>query len=162
VSKRLNYTSWDEYFMGLALLASTRSKDPDTQTGAVIVDTVSNNIISIGYNGFPCGCDDDLFPWKDAEGLAPLDSKHMYVVHSELNAILNAQGTVLNYCKMYTTLFPCAECAKAIIQAGICQVIYLNEKPNKDYTIAAKRMFDASGVLYKPYKPSNRSITLTL
>lgn len=162
MSKRLDYISWDEYFMGIALLASKRSKDPDTQTGAVIVDAMTNNIISIGYNGFPCGCHDDLFPWEDADDLAPLDSKHMYVVHSELNAILNAQGTILHGCTMYTTLFPCSECAKAIIQSGICHVVYLNAKLHKDYTTAAKRMFDTSGVTYQQYKLSDKIIMLTL
>ena len=114
--KRTDYISWDEYFMGVAKMSALRSKDPNTQVGACIVSN-DNKILSMGYNGLPRGCSDDEFPWA-REG-APLDNKYMYTAHSELNAILNYRGGSLDNAKMYVTLFPCNECAKAIIQAGI-------------------------------------------
>ena len=162
IVKRSDYLNWDQYFMALALIAAKRSKDPVTQTGAVIVDR-RNKIISIGYNGFPTGCSDDVFPWQDdKEGpVDTLDNKHYYVVHSELNAILNARCD-LTGTTMYTTLFPCNECAKAIIQAGIRTVIYGDIKHGKDYTRAAKRMFDSAGVLYKMYMQSKKEVRLML
>lgn len=162
IVKRSDYLNWDQYFMALALIAAKRSKDPVTQTGAVIVDR-RNKIISIGYNGFPTGCSDDVFPWRDDKDgpVDTLDNKHYYVVHSELNAILNARCD-LTGTTMYTTLFPCNECAKAIIQAGIRTVIYGDIKHDKDYTRAAKRMFDSAGVLYKMYKQSKKEVRLML
>ena len=112
--KRQDYISWDEYFMGVALLASCRSKDPNTQVGACIVSP-ENIILSTGYNGFPVGCSDDEYPWE-REGE---HTKYPYVVHAELNAILNASGKSLRGARIYVDLFPCNECAKAIIQSGI-------------------------------------------
>ena len=109
--QRKGYISWDEYFMGVALLAAKRSKDPNAQVGACIVDD-NNIILSTGYNGFPYGCSDDLYPWE-REGA---DTKYNYVVHAELNAILNARGKTLKGARLYVDLFPCNECAKAIIQ----------------------------------------------
>lgn len=143
--KRSDYISWDEYFMGVAILASKRSKDPNTQVGACIVD--SNNIIlSTGYNGFPYGCSDDEFPW-DREGE---DTKYNYVVHAELNAILNARGKSLSGAKLYVDLFPCNECAKAIIQSGISQVVYLYDKyADTKETQASKRMLKSANVKLK-------------
>ena len=115
--KRSDYLTWDEYFMGVAFLSGMRSKDPNTQVGACIVSD-DNKILSMGYNGFPKGCSDDDFPWnRDAED--PLCSKYFYSTHSELNAILNYRGGSLEGAKLYVSLFPCNECAKAIIQAGI-------------------------------------------
>ena len=142
--KRTDYISWDEYFMGVALLASKRSKDPNTQVGACIVNT-ENKILSIGYNGLPHGCSDDNFPW-DREG-EYLKTKYPSVVHAELNAILNAQGKSLVGSRIYVALFPCNECAKAIIQSGIKEVIYLSNKYAKSDSIkASTRMFESSGV----------------
>ena len=140
--KRTDYISWDEYFMGIALLASMRSKDPNTQVGACIVD--SNNIIlSTGYNGFPTGCSDDEFPWERSGE----DTKYPYVVHAELNAILNSGGKDLRGASIYVALFPCNECAKAIIQSGIKEVVYLSDKyANEKTTIASNRMLQAAGV----------------
>ena len=112
--KRQGYISWDEYFMGVAMLAAKRSKDPNTQVGACIVSP-DNIILSTGYNGFPKGCSDDEFPW-DREGS---ETKYPFVVHAELNAILNCNGKSLRDAKIYVALFPCNECAKAIIQSGI-------------------------------------------
>lgn len=160
MDKRHDYISWDQYFMGIALLACQRSKDPATQTGAVIVDS-ENQIVSIGYNGFPIGCSDDEFPWKD-DSADTLQNKHYYVVHSELNAILNARGKNLHGTTIYVTLFPCSECAKAIIQAGIKNVVYASIKDTKKYTIAAKRMFDAAGVDYIHYAEQHKEVKLNL
>ena len=141
-----DYITWDEYFMGLALLSAKRSKDPRTQVGACIVDK-DKRIVSLGYNGFPTGCSDQMFPWK-REG-TPLETKYMYVVHAEMNAILNTRGRNLEGTTLYVTLFPCNECAKAIIQAGIKKVIYLSDKYAKtDSTVASKKMLIAAGVEY--------------
>ena len=123
--KRENYISWDEYFMGIALLSAQRSKDPSTQVGACIVNQ-SNKIMSLGYNGLPAGCDDDEFPWERC-GDDDYETKYPYVCHAELNAILNAGGRDLSGCKLYVALFPCNECAKAIIQSGIKEVVYLRQ-----------------------------------
>ena len=119
--KREDYISWDEYFMGVAMLSGKRSKDPNTQVGCCIVSQ-DNKILSMGYNGLPMGCSDDEFPW-DREGDNPLETKYVYTVHSELNAILNYRGGSLEGAKLYVSLFPCNECAKAIIQSGIKEVI---------------------------------------
>ena len=146
MSKREDYISWDEYFMGVALLAAKRSKDPNTQVGACIVNE-NKKIMSVGYNGFPLGCSDDDFPW-DRSADSDYDTKYPYVCHAELNAILNASGD-LRGCKVYVALFPCNECAKAIIQSGIKEVVYISDKyRNTDSVRASKRMFDAAGVKY--------------
>ena len=117
--KRKDYISWDEYFMGIAMLSGMRSKDPNTQVGACIVDP-EHKILSMGYNGFPLGCSDDEFTWaREGE-----DNKYFYSTHSELNAILNYRGGSLEGATIYVTLFPCNECAKAIIQSGIREVVY--------------------------------------
>lgn len=148
MKKREDYLTWNEYFMNLAALSAMRSKDPNTQVGACIVDN-DNRILSIGYNGAPIGFDDDIFPW-DREG-EPLKTKYLYVCHAELNAITNYKGNkdAFKGSKIYVTLFPCNECAKLIIQSGIKEVIYESDKyANTDSTIAAKRMFDECGVKY--------------
>ena len=160
VGKREDYVSWDEYFMGVAMMSAMRSKDPNTRVGACIV-SADNKILSMGYNGMPIGCSDDEFPW-DREG-DPLESKYLYVAHSELNAILNYRGGSLDGSKMYVTLFPCNECSKAIIQAGIRTVIYADDKyALTPATMASKRMFDAAGVRYYPYKFTGRKVELEL
>ena len=158
--KRKDYLSWDEYFMGLALLSAERSKDPSTQVGACIVND-ENKIISVGYNGAPIGYNDDKdMNWERDGGF--LDTKYAYVCHSELNAILNSNVSVKD-CKLYVTLFPCNECAKAIIQAGIKEFVYLSDKYNgTDGNIAAKKMFDACGVKYKKYESKGKVLKLTL
>ena len=139
--KRRDYISWDEYFMGVSLLAAKRSKDPNTQVGACIVDG-GNIILSTGYNGFPYGCSDDVYPWE-REGD---DTKYNYVVHAELNAILNARGKDLKGARLYVDLFPCNECAKAIIQSGIAEVVYLYDKyADSDATRASKKNADLGG-----------------
>ena len=156
--KRSDYISWDEYFMGVAKLSAMRSKDPNTQVGACIVSQ-DNKILSMGYNGFPIGCSDDLFPWG-REG-DPLESKYVYTVHSELNAILNYRGGSLEGSKLYVTLFPCNECAKAIIQAGIKELIYDQDKyADTASVIASKRMLQTAGVHFHRYQRTGRSIGL--
>ena len=138
-----NVLTWDEYFMGLAHLSALRSKDPNTQVGAAIVDE-NHRVVSVGYNGFPTGVSDDEFPWS-REGDV-LTSKYAFVVHAELNAILNSQRSVRG-CTIYVSLFPCNECAKAIIQSGIKKIVYESDKYNGvDTNIASKRMLKAAGV----------------
>ena len=156
--KRTDYISWDEYFMGVAKLAARRSKDPSTQVGACIVSP-ENIIISTGYNGMPKGCSDDEFPWE-REGA---ETKYPYVVHAELNAILNANGRDLQNSRVYVALFPCNECAKAIIQSGAKEVVYLSDKyAGTPENLASKRMLDAAGVKYTQLRAATRSITLDL
>ena len=158
--KREDYISWDEYFMGVAMLASRRSKDPNTQVGACIVSG-DNIILSTGYNGFPIGCSDDEYPW-DREGEEG-QTKYPYVVHAELNAILNASGKSLKGARLYVDLFPCNECAKAIIQSGIKEVIYDSNKYEGTASVmASMRMFQAAGVKFHKYQKSDRTITIDL
>lgn len=157
--KRTDYLSWDEYFMGVALLAAGRSKDPSTQVGACIVDS-NNRILSTGYNGFPLGCSDDEFPWNRNEDAG--ETKYPFVVHAELNAILNAAGKQLQGSKIYVALFPCNECAKAIIQSGIREVIYLSNKYEGTASVeTSKRMLISSGVVLTQFKPTKAQIVLS-
>lgn len=158
--KRQDYLSWDEYFMGIALLSAQRSKDNNTQVGACIVNA-ENKILSVGYNGMPTGCNDDDMPWeRDGEFL---NTKYPYVCHAELNAILNYSGGSLKGSRVYVTLFPCNECTKAIIQSGIKEIIYLSDKyANTDGVKASKRMFDLTGVKYRPYEMGGKEIALSL
>lgn len=159
--KRTDYISWDEYFMGVAALSAMRSKDPSTQVGACIVSP-ENKILSMGYNGFPVGCSDDEYPWN-RDDKDSMDSKYMYVTHSELNAILNYRGGSLEGCKIYVTLFPCNECAKAIIQCGIKTVVYDDDKyAETPSTKASKRMFASAGVRCVRYSRSKRVIQISL
>lgn len=158
--KRKDYISWDEYFMGVAKLAGLRSKDPNSQVGSCIVSQ-DNKILSIGYNGFPKGCSDDVFPWgREGE---ELDTKYFYVTHSELNAILNYRGGSLEGSKIYVSLFPCNECSKAIIQSGIREIIFDSDKyGDTPAVIASRRMLDAAGVHYRRYIPTGREIHITV
>lgn len=147
--KRNDYISWDEYFMGVAILSSKRSKDPSTQVGACIVNQ-DKKIVGIGYNGFPHGINDDEFPWGKEGNY--VDTKYPYVVHAEPNAILNSTSS-LNGCSIYVTLFPCCECAKLIIQSGIKEIVYISDKNSCDETtIASKRLFEAAGVKLRQFK----------
>lgn len=159
MKKRQEYISWDEYFMGVALLSACRSKDPNTQVGACIVND-KNKIVGAGYNGLPTGCNDDEFPW-DKEGNF-LDTKYPYICHAELNAILNNIGMDLRGCKIYTALFPCNECTKAIIQSGITEVIYLSDKyEGTDVFKASKIMLDKAGVSYRKVVAGIKSLQLS-
>ncbi len=156
--KREDYINWDEYFMGVAHLSGMRSKDPNTQVGACIVSKM-NKILSMGYNGFPLGCSDEEFPWA-REG-EELETKYPFVTHSELNAILNYRGGSLEGTKLYVSLFPCNECAKAIIQAGIKTVVYDSDKyAGTPMNIASKKMFDAAGVEYIKYTRTGKKIEI--
>ena len=147
----MNHITWDEYFLGVAKLSAMRSKDPNTKVGACIVND-ENRIVGVGYNGFPYGCEDDEFPWENSKDLDLIDTKYPYVVHAELNAILNSTRS-LKGCRIYVSLFPCNECAKAIIQAGIKEIIYSNDKYCGCSTdIASKKMLDAAGVKYRKIK----------
>lgn len=161
--KRANYLTWDEYFMGVSVLSGLRSKDPDTQVGACIVSG-DNKILSMGYNGFPQGCSDDEFPWERWKPeSSELDTKYPYVTHSELNAILNYRGGSLEGAKIYVSLFPCNECAKAIIQSGIRTIVYDSDKYGEtDAVKASKRMLDAAGVRYYRYEKTGRRLELDL
>ena len=144
----MNHITWDEYFLGIAKLSAMRSKDPNTKVGACIVNE-ENRIVGVGYNGFPYGCEDDDFPWENSKDLDLIDTKYPYVVHAELNAILNSTRS-LKGCRIYVSLFPCNECAKAIIQAGIKEIIYSNDKYcGCETDIASKKMLDAAGVKYR-------------
>lgn len=158
--KREGYLSWDAYFMGIALLSAQRSKDPGTQVGACIVGP-DRKILSVGYNGMPTGCSDDAMPWE-REG-KPMETKYLFVCHAELNAILNYAGGSLKGARIYTTLFPCNECAKAIIQAGIREVVYLSDKyADSDSVTASKKMMDMTGVTYRAYRPTGCRMELEL
>lgn len=157
MGKRENYISWDEYFMGIALLSAKRSKDPNSQVGACIVDE-NKRIVAMGYNGFPNGCCDDNLPW-DREGNF-LEVKYPYVVHAELNAILNSGRTVRG-CTIYVDLFPCNECAKAIIQSGIKKIFYLRDKyKDTDGVKASKKMLEMAGVEYVQLNMQGKKIIL--
>ena len=159
--KRLDYISWDEYFMAVAKLAGMRSKDPNSQVGACIVSQ-DNKILSMGYNGFPTGCSDDAFPWaREVPDADPLRTKYFYVTHSELNAILNYRGGSLEGAKMYVSLFPCNECAKAIIQSGIRTIIYdCNKYDGTPAVTASKMMLTAAGVKLIKYQPSGKKLEI--
>lgn len=146
---RQDYISWDEYFMGVALLSAKRSKDPNTQVGACIVNK-NKKIVGIGYNGLPFGCDDAEFPWDRSGDF--LNTKYPYVVHAEPNAILNSNSQTQD-CTLYVSLFPCNECAKLIIQSGIKEIVYMDDKYNgTESDIASKKMLDAANVTYRKMK----------
>lgn len=159
MTKRKDYISWDEYFMGVAVLSSMRSKDPNTQVGACIVNE-EKKIVGVGYNGLPIGVSDDDAPWsREGEWL---ETKYPYVCHAELNAILNSTSS-LKGCRIYVGLFPCNECAKAIIQSGIREVVYLSDKyADEDNTKASKWLFDQSGVRYRRLVPAHTTLQVDL
>ena len=158
--KRTDYISWDEYFMGIAMLSAERSKDNNTQVGACIVSD-ENKILSVGYNGMPTGCDDDEMPWEREGDF--LDTKYPFVCHAELNAILNRSTGSLKNARIYVSLFPCNECAKAIIQTGIKEVIYWEDKyADTDSVKASKKMFAMAGVTIRQYAPTGRTVSITL
>ena len=158
--KREDHITWDEYFMGIAVLSSLRSKDPNTQVGACIVSQ-EKKIIGVGYNGFPIGCSDDDLPWaREGEWL---ETKYPYVCHAELNAILNSPISSLKGATLYVALFPCNECAKAIIQTGIRKVVYLSNKyETSDSTKASRMMLSAAGVELEQLVTDRKEIVLHL
>ncbi len=159
-AKRSDYLSWDDYFMSVALLSAQRSKDPNTQVGACIVNG-QKRIVGVGYNGFPTGCSDDTLPWCRDGDL--YDTKYPYVCHAELNAVLNSSPGNLTGCIIYSALFPCNECAKVIIQVGIREVIYLSDKyADTDSVRASRRMFDQAGIVSRQLTPKTSVVTLNL
>jgi dCMP deaminase len=159
MNKRSDYISGDEYFMGVALLSGRRSKDPSTRVGACIVNQ-QNKMVGAGYNGLPLGCNDDEFPWGKTGDF--LNTKYPCVCHAELNAILHNISMDLQGCRIYTALFPCNECSKAIIQSGIKEVIYLSDKcDGSDVSIASKRMLDTAGVAYRKVIAKEERIKLS-
>ncbi len=155
---RLDNINWDEYFMGLAVLSSLRSKDPSTRVGACIVDN-DKKIVSVGYNGMPRGVSDDEVPWGHGEGL---ESKYLFVCHAEFNAILNnRQGTALKDCTLYVTLFPCNECAKAIVQVGIKEVVYLSDFHSDDIIYkASRKILELADVKLRQYEGKSIDISI--
>lgn len=158
MTKRKDYISWDEYFMGIAVLSSMRSKDPNTQVGACIVSE-EKKIVGVGYNGFPRGCSDDELPWaREGEWL---ETKYPYVCHAELNAILNSSITSLKGATLYVALFPCNECAKAIIQTGISKVVYLSDKyHDSDQSKASRTMLESAGVKLEKLQTERKELVL--
>lgn len=159
--KRTDYISWDEYFMGIAMLSAQRSKDNSTQVGACIVNK-EKKIVSVGYNGMPTGCCDDEMPWERTAECS-LDTKYPFVCHAELNAILNSNIGNLSGCTIYVTLFPCNECAKAIIQCGIKHIVYYENKyAGSDSVKASCMLFEKCGVSFEQYSPTGQSLTLDL
>ena len=160
VPKRQDYISWDEYFMGLAILSGKRSKDPSTQVGACIVDK-NNRILSIGYNGLPRGLSDDEISWKTEGDISEI--RDPYICHAEINAILNFRGTTLESSTIYVDLFPCYECTKAIIQAGINQIVYYRlRNPESEKHKIALKMLNSCGVKIRKYMPTGRNIDLNV
>ncbi len=145
--------------MGVAFLSAQRSKDPNTQVGACIVNK-EKKIVGIGYNGFPWGCSDEELPW-DREAESWVDTKYPYSCHAELNAILNKNTADVKGCTLYVALFPCNECTKLIIQSGIREVVYVSDKYHSLETMkASRRMLDMTGVTYRQYTPSMPKIVI--
>lgn len=147
--KREGVISWDEFFMRVAVAAKLRSKDPKTQVGACIADK-DHRILSVGYNGTPAGIDDDEFPWESTG--EPLTDKHNYVIHAEANAILNYRGSNKDLvgATIYVTLFPCHECAKTLVQAGIGEVVYLDDKYHSTVDgLISRNILDRCGITYR-------------
>ncbi|KAG5286391.1 hypothetical protein AALO_G00014310 [Alosa alosa] len=159
IGKREDYLEWPEYFMAVAFLSAQRSKDPSSQVGACIVNP-ENKIVGIGYNGMPNGCNDDLLPWARAAA-DRLDTKYPYVCHAELNAIMNKNSADVKGCTIYVALFPCNECAKLIIQAGIKDVIYLSDKYHSAPEMtASRRLLNLAGIKYKQFVPRRSKIVI--
>jgi len=161
-TKRTNYLSWDDYFMAMAFLTARRSKDPNTQVGACIVDS-DKRIIGVGYNGFPRYCSDDHLPWARDSSLPDLHKKYFYVVHAECNAILNKCSHSVKGATLYVALFPCHDCAKIIIQSGIAEVVYLSDQyHDTDSTRASRIMFQMAGVQLRQHIPHSHVVDIPL
>lgn len=178
---RRDYIGWDDYFMAIAKLSAYRSKDPCTQVGAVLVDE-SNRIVGIGYNGFPRPCNDDVFPWYKQRKMEdnttcivnaengskieiddPVHDKKFFVVHAEANAILNSNTANLKNTRLYTTLYPCSECAKLILQSGIKKIYYMYHMhvDRAEYRASAY-MFAAARIECVQYKAEMDHVTIDL
>ena len=119
-------------------------------------------IVAVGYNGMPTGCNDDDMPWERT-GSTSLDTKYPFVCHAELNAILNRNTASLKNATLYVTLFPCNECAKAIIQSGIKRVVYAENKyADTEGVKASKLMFEKCGVETSEYASSGKVLNINL
>jgi len=156
---RVNYVpvdsniNWDEYFMLQAMLASYKSKDPNTKVGSVIVDE-HNHQISMGYNGTIAGVDETLIPWGNNREVPLEHQKYGYVIHSEANAISHAKGSLAN-ARVYVTLFPCNECAKLLASHRVKEIIYLSDKyAETPENRIAKKIFQMSKISYRQLKLS--------
>jgi len=150
LSPREDYMCWDDTWMSIAKLISKRSKDPNTQVGACIVNA-DNHIAGLGYNGFPHGCDNNALPWDRDGGV--LDVKYTYMCHAESNAIDNGDSDKIPGSKIYVTLFPCNECAKRIIQNKISEIIYLSDKyHDTESATAARKMFKMAGIKTRQFE----------
>jgi len=158
---REGYLEWSEYFLAIAFLSAQRSKDPNTQVGACIVNN-EKKIVGIGYNGMPNGCDDAKMPWaRSTVTDNQLETKYPYVCHAEMNAILNKNSADVKDCTMYVALFPCNECAKLIIQSGIKEVIFVSDKHHDRIPmIASRRLLDMAGIKYRQYTPKQQRIVI--
>lgn len=157
-TKREDYISWDDYFMSIAFLSAMRSKDPSRQVGACIVDP-SHKIVGIGYNGFPLGCSDEALPWaRQAE--RPEDTKYPYVCHAEMNAIINKNSADLRGCRIYSSLFPCNECAKLIIQSGVREVVYMREYHDAMAMRTSRRLLSMANVAVRQFTPSRAKVLI--
>ena len=162
--QRTNYLQWEDYFMSIAILSAKRSKDPNKQVGACIVNT-ENKIVSIGYNGMPIGCDDSDMPWCKNDPQNKLNSKYLYVCHAEMNAIMNKNSADVKNCRIYVTMFPCNECAKLIIQSGIKHVIYKTRTAGKKYLVpfqATQKMFEMAGVSFREFEAKQSEVVIDL
>ena len=162
--QRNDYLEWEDYFMSIAILSSNRSKDPNKQVGACIVNN-EHKIVSIGYNGMPMGCDDSIMPWCKSDPENKLNSKYLYVCHAEMNAIMNKNSADVKNCTIYVTMFPCNECAKLIIQSGIKHVVYKTRTAGKKYLIpfqATQKMFEMAGVSFREYRPKQSEVVIDL
>lgn len=154
--KATDYLGWEEYFMALACLAAQRSKDPNTKVGACIVNH-ERRVVALGYNGMPNGCSDDVMPWGRVGDWE--ETKFPFVCHAEMNAIMNKTASDLKDCTIYSTLFPCNECAKLIIQAGINNVVFLSDKHHtRPNTITARRLFDTANIKYCQLLPKRNIV----
>ena len=158
--KREDYLNWDEAFMSIAILIGKRSKDPNTQVGACIVNP-DKIVVGLGYNGLPKGCSDDEFPWErevttdGSDEQRITQTKYAYVVHGEVNAILNSNQQSLKGCTLYVALFPCNECAKHIIQSGITEVVYMSDKyAHLPHFKVSRRMLNVAGMTLRQFMPT--------
>jgi len=152
--------TWDDFFMGVCKLAAERSRDPSTAVGCCIVDDF-NNIVGVGFNGLPRGCDPNLFPWDREGGF--LDTKYAYISHSETNALDNADRSKVRGSRLYVSLFPCNECSKRIIQNGIKEVIFLSDKyHNTDAAEASRRLLVAAGIKTRQFVCNRHQVILDL
>ena len=159
LKKRADYLQWEEYFMAVAFLSAQRSKDPNSQVGACVINR-ENKIVGIGYNGMPNGCSDDELPWQ-RKAADRLDTKYPYVCHAELNAILNKNSADIKGCTMYVALFPCNECAKIIIQSGITEVVFVSDKYHeKPEMVASRRLLDMAGVKCRQFIPRHKQVLI--